>query len=183
MSVQLLLLLICKLPLSTLHLQLQLRQRLQHSCGGGYHRHHHSFINHVEKLIPRSNVVATLLSIFSEDSILSYDVLDFAMVDHNGDTEDGRGEGVLREAFSLFFQVLYDSYMIGSPEKVSLVRCNMSREDWESVTRILLCGLRKNFFPTYLSPLFITYTLFGEEMVENHHPPRFALQVSFGRRE
>ena len=40
------------------------------------------------------------------------------------------------------------------------------RKDWESVARILLYGLRKNFFPIYLSLLFIKYTLFGEEMVE-----------------
>ena len=33
--------------------------------------------------------------------------MDFAMVDHNRDTENGREEGVLREAFSLFFQALY----------------------------------------------------------------------------
>lgn len=116
-------------------------------------------------VIHRSNVKCDLLNHFVNDSIL-HKVVCVKMIDPRGVEEKGEGVGVVRDAFSLFWNDVYNSYMLGEDERVPSIRHDVSREKWQAIARILLKGyMQERYFPIKISKVFLCSCLFGEETV------------------
>ena len=124
-----------------------------HSPSYGIHRVH------------RSNIVSDMLSVFTSDDFSSERPM-IRLVDDEGNLEDGVGVGVFREALTLFFDHIEVSHMAGEAVKVPRTRHDMPRTQWEAIARMISCGLKNDFFPLYLSPVFVLCALFGEESVD-----------------
>ena len=79
-----------------------------------------------------------------------------------GVEEKGEGVGVARDAFSLFWRDVYNSYMLGEDERVPSIRHDVSREKWQATAnaRILLKGYtQERYFPIKISSLFVLLPL------------------------
>ncbi len=66
--------------------------------------------------------------------------IEIIVIDARGVEEVGRGFGVLRDVFSLFWKEAYVSLFIGENECVPFVRHDYQREEWVAVGRILVKG-------------------------------------------
>ena len=116
-------------------------------------------------VIHRCNVKCDLLNHFVDDTNL-HKVVDVKMIDPRGVEEKGEGVGVVRDAFSLFWHDVYNSYMLGEDERVPSIRHDVSREKWQAIARILLKGYtQERYFPIKISKVFLCSCLFGEETV------------------
>ena len=94
-------------------------------------------------------------------------IMDFeirlTVIDVRGTEETGIGNGVVRDIICSFFTELCSSHMIGCQEKVPNVRHDMGKEQWQSIARIMIYGVRLGYFPLFFSQAFMSSTLFGEE--------------------
>ncbi|XP_028409486.1 uncharacterized protein LOC114532099 [Dendronephthya gigantea] len=116
-------------------------------------------------VIHRSNVKCDLLNHFVNDTLL-HKIVDVKMLDPRGMEEKGEGVGVVRDAFSLFWNDVYNSYMLGEDERVPIIRHDVSREKWQAIARILLKGyMQERYFPIKISKVFLCSCLFGEDTV------------------
>lgn len=122
-------------------------------------------VKHIQ--VHRVNVRKELVELFSDAEILKYE-LSLTVIDPRGEEELGVGEGVVRDIICLFFNELKDSHMIGSQEKVPVVRHDMSSEQWKAVARILIYGIRVGYYPLFLSEMFMAACCFGEDVVSEH---------------
>ena len=108
-----------------------------------------------------------MITAFKEEEILNC-VLEIVFIDNQGKFEEGRGSGVKREAFSLFWSEFYDSLTIGASEKVPTIRHDFQKTEWQSVGRILFVGFsRFSYFPIGLSRAFLASCFFTEELLPN----------------
>ena len=80
-----------------------------------------------------------MLKVFSDESILSFNI-EVVFKDNMGNVEKGTGGGLIREAFSLFWNEVYDSWMLGVEERIPFIRHDYQRVQWEAVGRILVAG-------------------------------------------
>ena len=117
--------------------------------------------------IHRLNVRNDMINIFSDPSILVLsNCIEVVFIDQKGDKEEGRGSGLLRDAFSLFWSDAYDSLMLGEHERVPCIRHDFQRLEWEAIGKILVAGyLSCQYFPLLLSKSFIAYCLYGESVI------------------
>ena len=87
----------------------------------------------------------------------------FQIIDEKGQVEEGVGEGVDREVYTLFWNEFSNSFTIGERERVPFVRHDHFIQEWESVARILVKGYTTtNYYPMYLSKAFIEYCLYDD---------------------
>lgn len=75
----------------------------------------------------RQNVKNDMLKVFSDESKLSFNI------ENMGNVEKGTGSGLIREAFSLFWNEAYDSLMLGVEERIPCIRHDYQRVQWEAV--------------------------------------------------
>lgn len=116
-------------------------------------------------VLHRSTVKVDMLKYFISDTILSK-VLDVKMIDCRGIEERGEGVGVVRDAFSLFWNDVYNCLMLGEDERVPSIRHDMRREKWEALGRVFLKGYtQERYFPIKISQVFMCCCLFGEDSV------------------
>ena len=116
-------------------------------------------------VIHRCNVKCDLFNHFVDDTNL-HKVVDVKMIDPRGVEEKGEGVGFVRDAFSLFWHDVYNSYMLGEDERVPSIRHDVSQEKWQAIARILLKGYtQERYFPIKISKVFLCSCLFGEETV------------------
>ena len=112
--------------------------------------------------VHRLHVRADMLEIFSDPSIFKFS-LSAIIINQLGHEEAGRGVGVLREVFSLFWKDFYESHMLGETERVPYIRHDFDRNKWEAVGRILVKGyIESQYFPHKISKAFLSVCLFGE---------------------
>lgn len=112
--------------------------------------------------VHRSNVRADMLDIFSDPFIFKSS-LNAIIINQLGHEEAGQGNGVLREAFALFWKEFYESHMLGETERVPHIRHDFDRNKWEAVGRILVKGYTESqYFPFKLSKAFLAGCIFGE---------------------
>lgn len=112
--------------------------------------------------VHRSNVRADMLDIFSDPFIFKSS-LNAIIINQLGHEEAGQGNGVLREAFALFWKEFYESHMLGETERVPYIRQDFDRNKWEAVGRILVKGYTESqYFPFKLSKAFLAGCIFGE---------------------
>ena len=115
--------------------------------------------------INRHNVKNDMLKVFSDESILSFNI-EVVFKDNMGNVEKGTGSGLIREAFSLFWNEAYDSWMLGVEKRIPFIRHDYQRVQWEAVGRILVAGYQScQYFPLQLSITFVAYCLFGAAVV------------------
>ena len=88
------------------------------------------------------------------------------MINEYGNEEKGEGQGVIRDALSLFWQDAYVSLMLGEDERVPCIWHDMSRNHWQAVARIFLKGfLQERYFPIQISQVFVISLVFGEDFI------------------
>jgi len=80
--------------------------------------------------------------------------------------ELGIGDGVSRDVICSLFKEFLPSYTVGCNQIVPVIRHTMLNEDWKAVGRIIIYGLKLNYFPIKISPVFMLSALFGEEMLD-----------------
>lgn len=115
--------------------------------------------------VHRTMIKQDLIDIFSDDSVMSKHLIGI-MINSKGEEEQGRGTGVLREIFSLFWSEFVDSAMIGEEERVSFIRHDYNRDKWQSVARILVKGFTESsYFPLRLCKVFMGCALNDESLV------------------
>lgn len=106
-----------------------------------------------------------LINIFSYDSIMSKPLVGI-IIDAKGEEEKGRGTGVIREIFTLFWSEFADSSLIGEEERVPFIRHDYNRETWQAVARILVKGFTDcSYFPLRLSKVFMCSVFYDEALV------------------
>ena len=92
----------------------------------------------------------------------------FTVVNERGNKEEGVGEGVEREAYSLFWKQFSNSMTIGEHERIPFVRHDHFIKEWEAVDRILVKGSKSvSYFPMFLLKAFMCYCLFDAEVPES----------------
>ena len=115
--------------------------------------------------VHRLNIKKDMIDLFREPLIMAQDI-EIIVIDARGLEEVGRGVGVLRDVFSLFWKETYDSPFIGENERVPFVRHDYQREEWVSVGRILVKGyLTCQYLPVLLSQTFLACLFWGESAV------------------
>ena len=83
-----------------------------------------------------------------------------------GIEEKGQGIGIVRDAISLFWKDVYNSYMLGEDERVPIIRYDVFKPMWQAIDRVMLKGyFQERYFPIQISPVFLSCCLFGEESV------------------
>jgi hypothetical protein len=116
-------------------------------------------------VIHRTNVKHDFLQYFSDSGILKK-FISVKMIDPRGIEEKGEGAGAVRDAISLFWKDIYNSYMLGENERVPIIRHDVSKAMWQALARVLLKGYsQERYFPIQISPVFLSCCLFGEESV------------------
>lgn len=82
-----------------------------------------------ELVIPRSNILQTMITEFNNPDILQCK-LTFVLIGDNGNPENGRGAGVTRDVLSLFWKEFSISLAIGAAEKVPSIRHDYQKSQW-----------------------------------------------------
>lgn len=104
-----------------------------------------------------------LITQFKDPEILQSNVT-FVLVADNNNPEVGRGNGVTREVLSLFWKDFSISLSIGAAEKVPCIRHDYQRDEWLSISRIIVFGFcNQRYFPIFLSRAFIASCMYGED--------------------
>lgn len=118
-----------------------------------------------ELVIHRTQVKHDFLHYFADSSILNK-CINVKMIDPRGIEEKGQGGGVVRDAISLFWKDVYNSYMLGEGERVPIIRHDVSKAMWQAIARVLFKGyFQERYFPIQISSVFLSCCLFGEESV------------------
>ena len=116
-------------------------------------------------VIHRTQVKHDLLHYFGDNNILKK-CISVKMIDPRGIEEKGQGIGIVRDAISLFWKDVYNSYMLGEDERVPIIRHDVSKPMWQAIARVMLKGyFQERYFPIQISPVFLSCCLFGEESV------------------
>ena len=117
--------------------------------------------------VHQSNVRNDMLTIFSDPTIVDDCViLEVEFINGRGEEEAGRGSGLVRDMFSLFWKDAYQSLMVGEVERVPAIRHDYQKPHWEAIGRILLKGYTScQYMPLMLSKAFLFCCLFGETEV------------------
>lgn len=77
----------------------------------------------MEIKVHRANIRGDMLTIFSDPCILDERIsLDVLFINRRGEEEAGRGSGLVRDLFSLFWKDIYQSLMVGEIEQVPSIR-------------------------------------------------------------
>ncbi|CAH3036081.1 unnamed protein product, partial [Pocillopora meandrina] len=115
--------------------------------------------------VHRLNIKKDLIDLFRDPLIMSQDI-EIIVIDARGVEEVGRGAGLLRDVFSLFWKETYDSLFVGENERVPFVRHDYQRDEWVAVGRILVKGyLTCQYLPVLLSQTFLACLFWGESVV------------------
>jgi len=110
------------------------------------------------------NIKKDLIDLFRDPLIMSEDI-EIMVIDARGVEEMGRGVGLLRDVFSLFWKETYDSLFVGENERVPFVRHDYQRDEWVAVGRSLVKGyLTCQYLPVLLSQTFLA-SLFGGNLL------------------
>ena len=118
--------------------------------------------------VHRLNIKRDMIDLFRDPLIMGQDI-EIIVIDARGVEEVGRGVGVLRDVFSLFWKETYDSLFIGENERVPCVRHDYQREEWVAVGRILVKGyLTCQYLPVLLSQMFLACLFWGESAVSSY---------------
>ena len=113
----------------------------------------------------RSKIKNDMIATFKEKGIFQMN-LDVALIGYDGKMEEGKGEGVFRDALSAFWNQFFNSLAVGAQEKIPAIRHDCQREEWEAIARILGYGyVRNRYFPLSLSLGFLIVCLFGEDCI------------------
>ena len=84
--------------------------------------------------------------------------IQFEIIDARGQKEDGRGLEAKRDLYASFWSEVADSLCVGALERVSFVRHDFYKKEWESIGRILRRGfVEANYFPTILSYSLLSF--------------------------
>ena len=101
------------------------------------------------------------------DSSVASCKLNVTVKDANGNPEEGKGSGVLRDVLTHFWQECFTAVGVGSIEKTPHIRHDMQKPQWQAIARVIVYGYKEaNYFPLQLSQLFILTCLFGEECID-----------------
>lgn len=74
--------------------------------------------------------------------------------------------------------------MAGCQEKVPTVRHDMGEMQWKAFGRIIAYAFKIDYFPLYLSPVFLTSCLFGDSEINNKNLLNgFKLYVGMGEKD
>ena len=80
-----------------------------------------------------------LIELFSDPTMVNVK-LEVTLIGNNGNNEDGKGDGVLREILTSFWQL------------VPCIRHELQKTQWEAIARIIVFGVKScNYFPIFLS--------------------------------
>lgn len=121
----------------------------------------HSVILH--RALLKENMIET----FKQPDILQMN-LDVAFIGNDGSVEEGRGDGVFRDALTTFWNQFFNSLTVGGQEKVPAIRHDYQKGEWESIARILVYGyVREGYYPLSLSRAFLAICLFGEDSISS----------------
>lgn len=108
-----------------------------------------------------------MIATFKEQGIFHMN-LDVTFIGYNGKMEEGKGEGVFRDALSTFWNQFFNSLAVGAQEKIPSIRHDCQKEEWEAIARILVYGyIRNRYFPLSLSLGFLIVCLFGDDSVSS----------------
>ena len=115
--------------------------------------------------VHRLNIKKDLIDLFRDPLIMSQDIK-IIVIDARGVEEIGRGVGLLRDVFSLFWKEEYDSLSVGENERVPFVRHDCQRDEWIAVGRRLVKGyLICQYLPILLSQTFLACLYWGESAI------------------
>ncbi len=115
----------------------------------------------------RANLKKELITLFEDKDIVNK-FLEVKMINEHGNDEKGEGCGVVRDAFSLFWNDAYLSLMLGEEERVPCIRHDMGKQQWQAVARIFLKGFfQTGYFPIQISQVFLISLMFGEDAITN----------------
>lgn len=125
-----------------------------------------------------------MIELFSDPTMINVN-LDVTVIGNDGNPEEGKGVGVIREVLTSFWQLVYHSLTVGTQEKVPCIRHELQKTQWEALARIIVYGVKRyNYFPIFLSRAVVASVLFGEENLSNSFLlESFLLYVSAEERE
>ena len=125
-----------------------------------------------------------MIELFSDPTMINVN-LDVTVIGNNGNPEEGKGVGVMREVLTSFWQLVYHSLTVETQEKVPCIRYELQKTQWEALARIIVYGVKRyNYFPIFLSHAVVASVLFGEENLSNSFLlESFLLYVSAEERE
>lgn len=122
--------------------------------------------------IHRALLKNDMLQVFKDPEILHYN-LDITVIAHNGREEEGKGQGVIKEVLTSFWNECFSSLTVGAVEKVPCVQHDYQRSEWEALGRVIVYGyFVAKYFPIGLCRAFVCTMLFGEECLT----PEFLIQ-------
>ena len=84
-----------------------------------------------------------LIELFSDPSMLNVN-LDVTNIGNDDNPVDGAGVGVMKEVLTSFWQLVYNSLIVGTQEKVPCIRHELQKTQWEAmagITSILKMGI------------------------------------------
>ena len=111
----------------------------------------------------RPSKPVTVRGTLLEPRILEYK-LDITVIAQDGREENGKGSGVIREVLTSFGNERFSSLTVGALEKVSNVRHDYHKGEWEAIGRIIVFGYSEvKYFPITPSCAFVATVFFGEE--------------------
>ena len=94
-------------------------------------------------------------------------MLNITVINANGHTEKGEGEGVLRDVLTHFWHEFFTTLSIGGTEKTPHIRHDLQKPEWQAIARVLVFGYKNaKYFPVQLSQAFILCCLFGEDSMD-----------------
>ncbi|XP_022783703.1 uncharacterized protein LOC111324417 [Stylophora pistillata] len=89
--------------------------------------------------------------------------IEIIVIDAKGVEGVGRGVGLLRDVFSLYWKETYDSLFVGENERIPFVRHDYQRDEWVAVGRIVVKTCQ--YLPVLLSQTFLACLFGGESAV------------------
>ena len=116
-----------------------------------------------EVVVHRTTIRSDMIEIFKDSNIFEF-LLDFTVLDANGQKGKGKGKGVERDVLTQFWHEFFTVLAIGSSEKTPYIRHDHQKLQWEAIARIIVYGYTVvSYFPLQLSQMFISTCLFGED--------------------
>ncbi len=109
--------------------------------------------------IRRTECLSDMIKEFASDDILQEDI-SVCFVQENGKREIGKGQGVMADCLTQFWNDFYEKCTLGTQEKVPCLRHDFKEKEWEAVARILLFGWKHfTFLPSAISRVFLFNSL------------------------
>lgn len=113
----------------------------------------------------RLNIKKDLIDLFRDPLIMIQDI-EIIVIDARGVEDIGRGVGLLRDIFFLFWKETYDSLFVGENQRVPFIKHDYQRGEWIAVGRILVKGyFICQYLPILLPQTFLACLFWGESAI------------------